>query len=140
MAESQVAGKGLFAVKRIPQGTIIGTYPGIPRTAEHMLHKAKNAPNCKRYVFQTVNCIWLDPTDSSGELSGQSPLPGWNFDVSMAYANEPPVGHSVNVQIIDGNDNLDLRFQAVCDIAAGDELFLDYGSNYDRSFYKKHIS
>ena len=136
MAQSQIAGQGVFAVRHIPQGTIIGAYPGLPCTAERMLHKATLAPNCKRYVFQTTSNVWLDPTDSSGELTGQSPFPGWNFDVSMAYVNEPPVGHSVNVQIVDGEDDLDMRFQTTCDISAGNELFLDYGSLYDRSGYQ----
>lgn len=137
VAQSQTAGQGVFANRDISQGTVIGAYPGVPCTTERMLQKATIAPNCKRYVFQTTSNVWLDPTDSRGELTGQSPFPGWNFDVSMAYMNEPPVGQSVNVQIVDGKDDLDLMFQTSCDISAGDELFLDYGSRYDRSGYQQ---
>ena len=140
IAPSQVAGQGLFAINDIPQGTVIGTYPGVPRTAKSMLQKAAVAPKCQQYVFQTSSGVWLDPTDAAGQLSQQPALLGlgWTtFDVSMAFVNEPPVGMSVNVQtVVDGSDHLDLKFEAICDIPTGSELFLDYGKNYDRSCYK----
>ena len=139
IAPSQVAGQGLFATNDIEKGTIIGTYPGVPRTAKSMLQKVAIAPACQQYVFQTSSGVWLDPTDATGQLSQQPALLGlgWTFDISMAFVNEPPVGRSVNVQtVIDGSDHLDLKFEAICDIPTGNELFLDYGNSYDRSCYR----
>lgn len=138
MAESTVAGQGLFATVYITKGQVLGAYPGVPRSAETMLQKASAAPNCKRYVFQTDSQVWLDPTDSAGLLvnkpNGSSLL--WKWDATMAYVNEPPSGHAVNVEIVDGVSHLDLIFKATCDIPAGSEFFLDYGKTYDRSSYR----
>ena len=138
VAPSQVAGQGVFASKYIPKNTAIGAYPGVQRKADSMIRKAADAPNCKRYVFNTSSHIWLDPTDNAGVLSSQLNLSflGLTCDVSMAYMNEPPTGYVVNVEIVDGIDKLDLVFMTTCDIQAGTELFLDYGKTYDRSSYK----
>ena len=138
VGESPVAGQGLFASVDITKGQILGAYPGVPRSADSMLQKASTAPNCKRYVFQTDSQIWLDPTDSAGLLVTKPNGSGihWKWDATMAYVNEPPIGHAVNVEIVDGRDNLDLLFKATRDISAGSEFFLDYGKTYDRSLYK----
>ena len=133
-----MAGQGLFATVNIQKGQVLGAYPGVPRSADNMLQKALFAPNCKRYVFQTDLRIWLDPTDAAGLLVSKpnGSVLSWKWDASMAYVNEPPAGHAVNVEIVDGVDNLDLIFKATCDIPAGTEIFLDYGKTYDRSSYK----
>ena len=133
-----MAGLGLFATVTISKGQVLGTYPGVPRSAERMLQKASAVPNCKRYVFQTDSQAWLDPTDSAGLLvkkPGGSVL-HWKWDATMAYVNEPPTGRAVNVEIVDGVNDFDLIFRATCDIPAGSEIFLDYGKTYDRSSYK----
>lgn len=138
VGESPVAGQGLFASVDITKGQVLGTYPGVPRSADSMLQKASAAPNCKRYVFQTDSQLWLDPTDSAGLLVDKpnGSVIRWKWDATMAYVNEPPIGHAVNVEIVDGVDNLDLIFKATRDIPAGNEIFLDYGKTYDRSLYK----
>ena len=102
-----------------------------------MLHKAEVAPNSKRYVFQSSDNVWLDPTDKDGLLTSKlcPSFLGLRCDVSMAYMNEPPLSCGVNVEIVDGVDSLDLLFVSTCDISAGTELFLDYGRTYDRSSY-----
>lgn len=137
VALSKVAGQGLFATRHIPKGTAIGAYPGVPRKAASMLHKAEVAPNSKRYVFQSSDNVWLDPTDKDGLLTSKlcPSFLGLRCDVSMAYMNEPPLSCGVNVEIVDGVDSLDLLFVSTCDISAGTELFLDYGRTYDRSSY-----
>ena len=138
VGESPVAGQGLFATVDITKGQVLGAYPGVPRSAESMLQKASAVPNCKRYVFQTDSQVWLDPTDAAGLLMTKpnGSVLRWKWDASMAYVNEPPTGHAVNVEIVDGVNNLDLIFKATRDITAGSEVFLDYGKTYDRSSYK----
>ena len=81
----------------------------------------------------------LDPTDAAGALS-QSPAPGLPWlpvDVTLAYVNEPPLGAggcSVSVED-DPSDACGLLCVAVRDIAAGEEIYMDYGTSYDRSRY-----
>jgi hypothetical protein len=55
----------------------------------------------------------------------------------LAYVNEPLAGsQGCNLSYADNDkDPCDVRFVAVCDIAAGEELFIDYGRLYDRSAY-----
>ena len=137
VGQSPVAGQGVFASVDLGEGQMLGAYPGVPRSANSMLRKASMAPNCKRYVFQSESNVWLDPTNSAGLLVNNPNFSifSWSADASMAYVNEPPRGYAVNVEIVNGVNNLDIIFRAVCDIPAGSELFLDYGRTYDRSSY-----
>ena len=139
VTESQVAGYGVFAIQPIPQGAIVGGYPGLPRTAKGMLAKVRRAPRCQQYVFQISSDLWLDPTDNTGSLSSKliGFMPFWTTDISMAYVNEPPVGQTVNVEISDATDskNPDLQFVTTQNIDPGQELFIDYGNVYNRSSY-----
>jgi hypothetical protein len=83
--------------------------------------------------------VYLDPTDSSGRPSSY-PSPGspWPFpiDERLAYANEPLPGSSgTNCSVELGAAPVDMLFVTTCDIAAGQEVFIDYGSCYNRSGY-----
>lgn len=81
----------------------------------------------------------LDPTDAAGALS-PLPAPGLPWppvDVTLAYLNEPPRGAggcSVSVDD-DPGDACGLLCVACRDIAPGEEIYMDYGPNYDRSRY-----
>ena len=139
VAESKVAGYGVFARCPIQQGTVVGGYPGLPKTARSMLAKVTRVPQCQQYVFQISGNLWLDPTDSNGYPSPNliTFMPFWETDISMAYVNEPPTGQTVNIEFADAasSKNPDLQFVAVQDIDPGQELFIDYGSAYNRSGY-----
>lgn len=81
----------------------------------------------------------MDPTDLTGQPSPW-PLPGapWPLPTTtlLAYANEPPTGtRGTNAFVEDGADVWELLFVANRDIAAGEEIFIDYGTTYDRSRY-----
>eukprot|EP00891_Asterochloris_glomerata_P000570 jgi/Astpho2/570/Aster-04425 len=136
--DSYVAGKGVFACKDIPKGTRIGAYPGRPRSVPQILIKAETAPAAKGFVFHTSTGQLLDPTDSTGSPS-ERPQPGmpwlWSVDHTLAFVNEPPPGRSTNVEVGRGNSKLDLPFIASRDIEKGEELFIDYGGQYDRTSY-----
>ena len=140
VAESQVAGHGVFARCYIPQGTVVGAYPGLPRKGRAMLAKAYSAPQCKQYVFQLSPKLWLDPTDDSGLPSTRLTafLPFLRTDVSLAFVNEPPVGEDVNVEFSydSGSTAAEVCFVTTQNIEAGQELFIDYGSVYNRNSYK----
>ena len=54
----------------------------------------------------------------------------------MAYVNEPTRGGSgCNLCIEDGKGAWDQLYVALDDILAGQELYIDYGTLYDRSSY-----
>eukprot|EP00894_Picocystis_sp_ML_P003966 jgi/Pico_ML_1/54483/g4822.t1 len=95
-----------------------------------MVEKCGAVPWAKDYVYQTEEGYFLDPTDKEGKLSNK-PGPGlpWPFPVpiEMALANEPPPGSGgANVEFEEKGSDVIL----VCtrDVAAGEELYLDYGT------------
>mmetsp|Transcript_42568 Transcript_42568/g.107607 ORF Transcript_42568/g.107607 Transcript_42568/m.107607 type:complete len:109 (+) Transcript_42568:348-674(+) len=103
-----------------------------------MVAKAATAPGAKDYCFVTDAGVALDPTDMYGHVSSQ-PMPLWPMpvDTTLARVNEPPAGASVNVEpeTVDGWRRVE--FYALRDIAAGEELYIDYGTTYDRSGYSR---
>ena len=103
-----------------------------------MAAKAQQAPACKGYAFQTTNGYYIDPTDSKGQPCSQ-PRPGLPWvpvDAMLAFVNEPPPGRLTNVSVVDGRDDLELVFVVTTDVQAGEELFVDYGTTFDRSDYR----
>lgn len=103
-----------------------------------MAAKAQQAPECKHYAFQTSGGYFLDPTGLDGHPSTQ-PRPGlpWlPIDTLLAFVNEPPPGRLTNVSVVDGRNDFELVFVVTADVAAGEELFLDYGKHFDRSGYQ----
>ncbi|EFN57586.1 hypothetical protein CHLNCDRAFT_51149 [Chlorella variabilis] len=141
---SPVAGRGVFATVRIQEGTVLGAYPGRPRTPQGMADKCTYAPAAAGYCFRTTSGLLLDPTDASGRLS-TAPGPGLPWlptDCTLAYINEPPKGAGgTNVTVEDDpGDGLGLLCVAARDIEPGEELFMDYGITYDRSAYSRQHS
>jgi hypothetical protein len=138
--DSQVQGKGIFARENIPENTILGAYPGRPRTSAEMLIKCQTAPLARYYCFRNKNGYFLDPTDWAGAPC-KVPIPGlpWlPIDCSLSFANEPPKNSlsGVNVTVEDDRkDEQGLVFVSICNIPAGAEIFVDYGLDYDRSSY-----
>jgi len=133
------AGLGVFARKDIEKGTVLGQYPGIPRSDVEMAAKCMLAPMAREYCFLSRPGSMLDPTDHRGRPS-TSPSPGlwWPFgvDVTLSYVNEPGKGSVVNVAVEDDPEDVEgLLFVADCDIRCGAEIYIDYGVNYDRSHY-----
>lgn len=136
---SPVQGRGIFAKVDIPPGTVLGAYPGRPRTPADMTAKCVAAPGARYYCFRNARGMLLDPTDWSGAPS-ERPVPGlpwWSVDVTLSYANEPPkASPGVNVTVEDDpKDEEGLIFVALEGIRAGGELFVDYGLDYDRTGY-----
>ncbi|MEO2194187.1 MAG: SET domain-containing protein-lysine N-methyltransferase [bacterium] len=136
------AGRGVFATTGIKRGQVLGAYPGVPRTDQEMTAKALVVPTSRYYVFSVRPGVILDPTGQDG-LPSAHPVPSrfwWPFDVdcTLAYVNEPSIGLGVGVNVAvedDTSDTSGLLFVANRDIEAGEELFIDYGVNYDRRGY-----
>jgi hypothetical protein len=148
---SQVAGLGLFATTRLSQGLVLGTYPGVVISLQQNLGKLAARPNCEGYVWRFAdNQYIIDPTNSQGLLDeycvggnhGQfgsvfvfERLLRFSVSTALCRINEPPIGKDVNVATIEDLKRRQVVFQVQRDIAAGEELFIDYGLAYDRSRY-----
>jgi hypothetical protein len=50
--DSPIAGKGVFATVHIQAGTVLGAYPGRPRTPQEMMVKYQSAPAAGGYCFK----------------------------------------------------------------------------------------
>ena len=145
---SLVSGTGLFARQDIGAGTILGQYPGRPRSSRDMLEKVERLGAIgvsASYAASTgrggEDGLYLDPTDAQGALSAY-PNPGapWPFkiNINLAYINEPPPGGDCNCSLVDGQDDdpADLCFIASKLISKDSECFVDYGPTYNRSGYR----
>ena len=140
------AGLGVFSKHVIGKDTVLGSYPGFVRNDRDMTAKSIVAPMSRYYCFSTRPGCIIDPTGEDGYPS-KHPTPSsgtlswWPFDVDtmLSYVNEPSINQnvSVNVRVEDDPDDplVGLIFRADRDIQAGEELFIDYGTQYDRSMY-----
>lgn len=148
------AGAGLFATRSLPEGTRLGTYPGVVRPAADALAKLRDVPSCETYVWRFTDDLFVvDPTDTDGRLpdecrggSWRTPLSGVILNVLspmlslerstvLARINEPPMGADCNVRSTENLETREVLFAISRDVTAGEELFMDYGLTYDRSSY-----
>jgi len=155
--QSQVpgAGLGLYTTQSIPEGTALGTYPGVVREANAYLKKYGQYPQCGSYAWRfTDNSSYIDPTNALGNIEelcygGSSAVPGsvWIHEkllsglatpTLLARINEPVIGGpGCNVFSREDLESRSVTFYASVPIPAGTELFMDYGLTYDRSQYGK---
>jgi len=71
--QSQVegAGLGLYVTSSLPEGTILGTYPGVVRPTNKYMEKYNDKPDAGTYAWRfTDNQSFIDPTDRDGKLDG----------------------------------------------------------------------
>lgn len=129
---------GLFALKTIPKGTIIGEYPGYLINVNDTLYKKKDdkaRASAQKYMWALTDELVLDPTNKLGILDLElSYLFGLlKVPTTIARINEPPPGKDCNVAT--SIDGARVIVTADRDIFADEEIFMDYGRTYDRSDY-----
>ena len=148
------AGLGLFVTQSLPRGTILGTYPGVIRPAQTFYDgKCRQFPQAVGYSWRFTDSKYIiDPTDSKGEiqdfcLGGSTEVPlsnviftyllgFWRVNTALCRINEPPIGAGgCNVSARENLGKREVVFELVQDVVAGQELYLDYGLDYDRSMY-----
>ena len=152
-------GLGLFVTQSLPKGTILGTYPGVVRPAETVNNgKYRQYPQAISYCWRfTDNKFVIDPTDSQGNiqdycLGGSSEVPlsniifstilsFWKVNTALCRINEPPIGAGgCNVSAKERLETREVVFELIQDVVSGQELYLDYGLDYDRSRYGPSLS
>mmetsp|Transcript_46635 Transcript_46635/g.77127 ORF Transcript_46635/g.77127 Transcript_46635/m.77127 type:complete len:211 (+) Transcript_46635:99-731(+) len=139
------AGRGVFSVTSILPGVVIGTYPGRLITQSAYRIKLSRVPSASSFCWNLQDGVHvLDPTDQAGVLC--EPLPLWeptggvpllnnlgSKPTTLALINEPGPRGDVNCRVEE--EGADVYFLTERGISAGEELYLDYGQNYDRSSY-----
>lgn len=148
------AGLGLFASQSLSAGTVLGTYAGVVRPAQAFYDgKCRQHPQAVGYSWRfTDNKFVIDPTDSEGEiqdfcLGGSSDVPlsnfvfanllgFWRANTALCRINEPPIGAGgCNVSAREDLEKREVVFTLIQNVYPGQELYLDYGLDYDRSRY-----
>lgn len=146
------AGLGLFLSKSFPEGTVLGTYPGVLRPAEQFYStKCRFYPQAVGYSWRFTDSKYvLDPTDGEGNIDmycygGGDALSNVVFKTILSFMrvgteltriNEPPIGAGgCNVSARENLQTREVVFTLCRDVVAGEELFLDYGLDYDRTSY-----
>lgn len=88
-----------------------------------------------KYMWSISNNNVLDPTNRQGQLELELTYLGGLVKVNtiLARINEPPIGKDTNVYSRVVGDSIQLIAER--DIFAEEELFVDYGSKFDRSDY-----
>jgi len=151
-SQVQGAGLGLYSCKNMPEGTVLGTYPGVVRPTKNYMLKYNNAPDSGVYAWRFLdNDTFIDPTDQNGQLldyclGGTDDFPlsyflhekilRWKVSCALSRINEPPIGGSgCNVRSEENLQTREVVFSLSRNVYAGEELFMDYGLSYDRSGY-----
>lgn len=146
------AGLGLFVTQALPEGTVLGTYPGVLRSQSDFVDgKCREYPQAVYYSWRLNDSGYvLDPTDSRGEIQFycyggsdvvseavfSSILRSCAKPTDLARINEPPIGFGgCNVVAREEKENKCVRFELCRNVELGEELFMDYGLDYDRSGY-----
>ena len=148
------AGLGLFLSKSFPEGTILGSYPGVLRPAEQFYStKCRAYPRAVGYSWRFTDSKYvLDPTDDEGNVGNycfgggsgdglsnlvfRTVLSFMRVGTELTRINEPPIGGGgCNVSARENLETREVVFTLCRDVVAGEELFLDYGLDYDRSNY-----
>jgi len=78
------AGLGLFATKSLPEGTLLGNYPGVLRPAQKYMAQYGGEASAGEYTWRfTDNAYLIDPIDSEGQL--QDMCYGGTADFFLSY-------------------------------------------------------
>ena len=152
------AGLGLFSTVDIPKDTVLGTYPGVLCPIEKYIQgKLQDYPQSSEYIWRfSDNAMAIDPTNEFGVLEdvcygGSSDWIGSHLILKtvgtflgrktmLARTNEPPPTGDCNVNIVEDLQQRKITFVTSSDVSSGEELYVDYGTTYDRSTYRKEKS
>ena len=132
------AGQGVFAKAFIPEGTVLGVFPGFVTTPEAALERKKSdkaREAAKKYMWALNEELVLDPTNANGVLPLELPyfFGLYKADTTLARINEPPLGKDCNAYSRITGEMVEIVTER--NIFANEEIFIDYGNFYDRSSY-----
>lgn len=153
------AGRGAFATRFIPRGRVVAPVPLLHitnKTQMHMYNKEKYHKNglfldrtssaheqlLVNYCFGHVNSsLLLSPYGMfTGLINHSSKKPNVRLEWSSEIMLHPE-WRNLSLKELDGKDHGGLAFDfvALCDIQEGDEILLDYGSEWEEA-WDDHVS
>jgi SET domain-containing protein len=119
------AGLGVFAKRNIGKNTVLFSYKGVGCLTNVSLK------HDREYRFEVAGTSYSVTLDDMGGMINDTvdfrPLTPAE-SVALFNGMAPKVMREYNCQFtLDGTE---LTIKAICDICAGDELYIDYGVNY----------
>ena len=117
------AGKGVFTKVAIPKGAYLGAYTGEYITEEEYWRRAKD--NRWQYMMGLLDC-------AKPRTGGIATIDGINGNVFTRMNYAPPEFQNVKFEKI--CEAPYVKIVALRDIAAGEELWVDYGPRYRYDF------
>jgi hypothetical protein len=117
------AGNGVYTTVVIPKGAVLGAYGGEFITEDEYLHRA--AQNRWQYMMGLLEC-------AKANTGGIETIDGINGNVFTRMNYAPAEFQNVRFEKI--CEAPYVRVVALRDIAAGEELWVDYGPRYHYDF------
>lgn len=114
VSPSGVHGLGAFATRDLPARALLGLYEGRRYTAEQVAARQ-----------------WNDQLTYLFKLSNEELIDGGKGGNATRHLNHSCNPNCEAVEEYDDAGRLELRFQTLVPVAAGDELFIDYGLTAD---------
>ncbi|KAJ3060767.1 hypothetical protein HK102_009365, partial [Quaeritorhiza haematococci] len=124
------AGRGCFATRRIPAGTTIGFYFGVPMTEDEFDSLKDHVGLASHYSIRYRNTV-LDATDENGMPYVNNPL----IQCPFHFMNEDLEKRNMVFQ--EGAAVNQILCTTTREIEAGEELFVAYGAEVDREKWKE---
>ncbi|KAJ1822379.1 hypothetical protein LPJ56_000826 [Coemansia sp. RSA 2599] len=125
------AGNGLFATRDLPAGIPLGFYFGVPMTEDEFDSLKENVGLSSHYSIMYRRTV-LDATDENGQPYAD---PTGRLYCPFHFMNEDREGKKCNIVFLEG---IKVN-QVICltnkKIRKGEELFVSYGSEVDRSHW-----
>jgi SET domain len=148
-SESSVSGRGAFAARFLPLGTIVAPVPVLPifdwRKSLNMLQEDKGSSTKQRWQLLLNYCfghsessLLLFPYGPFVNLINHSEKPNVQLRFSKRFNHEEWLQISVQkLQNVVNESGLVLELVALRDISPNEEIFLDYGQEW-KSAWERH--
>ncbi|KAJ3339859.1 hypothetical protein HDU93_007744 [Gonapodya sp. JEL0774] len=121
------SGNGVYARRSIPKYTYLGFYFGVPMLEDEYDARKEHMLLSNMYTIRYGHIV-LDATDPDGMPFTKPSLPGY---CCLHFINEDKT--RINVEYIMGAKVNQIIVRTCRDILKGEELFVDYGDEVDRS-------
>ncbi|KAJ2723020.1 hypothetical protein GGI07_002914 [Coemansia sp. Benny D115] len=125
------AGNGLFAVRELPAGIPLGFYFGVPMTEDEFDSLKEPVGMASHYSIMYRRTV-LDATDDKGMPYTD---PDGPLYCPFHFMNEDRQGENFNIAFLEGVKVNQVICMTTKVINAGDELFVSYGDEVDRSHW-----
>ncbi|KAJ2787050.1 hypothetical protein GGI15_001038 [Coemansia interrupta] len=130
------AGSGLFATRDLPAGIPLGFYFGVPMTEDEFDSLKENVGMSSHYSIMYRKTV-LDATDENGLPYTD---PDGRLYCPFHFMNEDREGEKFNIAFLEGAKVNQIICLTSRKISSGEELFVSYGNEVDRSHWDKKES